>query len=454
MRLAVLGDSLASMRAGWTLALVFLAVGVACGRSSLRTRTTSHPGDSGGNDVIAAGGSAGWSTSSTGGHGGTSGTGVGPLGGSRPTGGGGFGTAGTGGRRQTGGSRGGGGFFATGGIGLGGGIPALGGNTGGAMPNGGTGAGNVGGGPASGGSFGTGGNASSGGMSTAGAGGAFSTGGITAGGGGARTGGTGGPGGIGGAVGIGGTGGTGGSMGAGGNAGITCGNGVVDPREACDLGSDNADAPAFVVRQGSLSFSAIPLARIPSAVDFYNYISFSSHTGLETLGMSRLFLYFERSTSILSLIIMHGIDVNTSGQDQPRSQVQIIFSGLPDGTAVALSDDDGELAMTSSTSATGKWTFTSNTDGGVLSGLSYPSNFEIYVSPAFVAGLSTWTWLQDDGSTVELDMDQPLTIKATSARSQCRRDCSIPSCGDGVLDGGEICDQADEACTADCMGFE
>jgi cysteine-rich repeat protein len=45
-------------------------------------------------------------------------------------------------------------------------------------------------------------------------------------------------------------------------------------------------------------------------------------------------------------------------------------------------------------------------------------------------------------------------LVARSSPAQCRIDCAIPSCGDGVLDGGEVCDDGNTApgdgCT-DCF---
>jgi len=237
----------------------------------------------------------------------------------------------------------------------------------------------------------------------------------------------------------------------------TCGDGVVGPGEQCDLGSNNSLQPAFFVTQAALSFSATPIVRPASATDFYNYTSASAHTGFEELGTSRIMLYLDKSDLSLSLVVFHGIDNNTSGLEQPSSQVQMVFSGLPSAVTVAVSDDPGELAMTSSTSATGTWKFQNNSDGGALAGLPLPGNWEIYVSPAFVSGISTWTWLQQDGSTVTLDPTQPITIKASASAAQCRTDCTVPRCGDGILDGGEICDDGGlpaSSCASDCMSFQ
>jgi hypothetical protein len=439
------------MRAAWMLPLVFLAQGTACGRSALKNHMAAAPGDDGGDSAVPAGGGAG----TTGlGHGGQAG--VGAAGGGQSGSGGG---TSLGGRSGAGGVGGGGSFAAGGGAGMSsGGTLATGGahtaGSGGARPTGGV----MSTGGLPGGAGGTAGNADTGGNTTTG--GTITTGGTGPGGAGGAA--------LGGAVGTGGRSPTGGVMSAGGRGGVSaaggagsggisgprCGDGTLDANELCDLGKDNADLPAFQVSQGGATFAATPVARIPSAADFYNYTSVSAHTGFETLGTSHLFLYFERSTAKLSLIAIHGIDENTSGEQQPRSQVQLVFSGLPYGASISVSDDDGEFTMTSETSATGDWRFTNNTDGGAISDLAYPSQWEIYVSPAFVAGIDTWDWLQADGSIWSLDRTQPLTIKATASRSQCRRDCSIPRCGDGILDGGEICDGSDENCAADCMSFQ
>jgi hypothetical protein len=298
----------------------------------------------------------------------------------------------------------------------------------------------------SGGTVSTGGTLQSGGMVATG--GALQSGGTMASGG--RTG-SGGPPATGGAVGAGGTPASGGSTGR-------CGDGVLGREEQCDLGNNNRSQPAFLVTQSGSSFPATPVVRVASAKDFYNYTSASAHTGFEALGVSRIMLYLDKSSMSLSLVVFHGIDNNTSGQEQPESQVQIVFSGLPSTTTLAASDEEGELTMTSETSATGDWSFRNNSDGGALAGLPLPGDWEIYVSPAFVSGITAWTWLQSDGSPVTLDPTQPITIKAFTAAAECRIDCTAPLCGDGVLDGGEICDDGEaapsSACTSDCMSFQ
>ena len=424
------------MRASSIVALAFLLTVTACGRSSLKQQwsaNTSTGGNSPGGSGGAMNGTGGQAHNSTTGTGGSAiGSGGGPgFGGSMVTGGrlGTSGAGGTAGTNRTGGAVGTGGTSAiggtrsTGGSGVGGGV-GTGGffHTGGAMATGGV-AGD-GGTAANGGSLGSGGRLGSGGLS----GGAIGAGGTSA---------------SGGVLSTGGTTGTGGS----------CGNGIIGPGEQCDLGVDNQASPAFWVTQSGQSFAAVPDMRSYSVVDYYGYSSASAHTGLEAVGASYVQLYLDTSTLALSLVVFHGVDKDSTGLEQPASHVQMLFSGLPSTTVVEVSDDSDELLMTSSTTATGFWKFNGNTDGGVLSGLPFPGDWEITIAPSFIDGISTWTWVQSDGSLVNLDLTQPLTIKAHNSPSPCRLDCTIPRCGDGILDGGEICDDVSQRCSSDCMAF-
>ena len=257
---------------------------------------------------------------------------------------------------------------------------------------------------------------------------------------------------------------TGGTTASGGNtgrdgaaeAGPVCGNGIVEPGEECDLGADNRASAAFSVTQAGLGFAPLPLLRSDSGAAFYDYRSLSAHTGFEAVGTSRIMLHFDRSTFALSLIVFHGIDQDSTGEEQPESLVQLLFSGLPETTAINIGDESNELLMTSATTATGLWPFRQNTDGGVLGGLPFPGDFAITIKPTFTTGISTWTWIGSDGSPLTLDPSQPLTIESRASHGQCRPDCTVPHCGDGILDGGEICDDGQPSalgCSADCLGF-
>jgi hypothetical protein len=236
-----------------------------------------------------------------------------------------------------------------------------------------------------------------------------------------------------------------------------CGNGIIESGEECDAGLRNRNTPAFWVSQGSVGFEVLPMMRFESALDFYDYYSVSAHTGWEDAGISRIFLYLEKATLALSLVVFHGIDRTATGIEQPKSQVTFSFAGLPESTVVELSDDFEELSKTSTTTAIGNWGFRANTDGGVLSSLPFPGSWEVTITPSFIEGISRFTWVIGDNQMAELDLRQPLLIKASDKSSVCRTNCTLPRCGDRILDGGERCDDkglTEVGCTNDCQAFE
>jgi hypothetical protein len=419
---------------------------------------SGHDGSGSGGTVL----SGGWAGGSIGGFGGVGG--VGGVGGFAGSGGtvasGGRvrrGTGGTGGINRTGGT-----VVGVGGRSSSGGTTVSGGTLGfGGLPTGGSsggGAGGAGGTFVTGGTVGAGGQIPTGGQSgTGGSGGAIAAGGSIGAGGLVLLGGTINAGGMPGSGGV--T--TGGTTGQGGATVVplTCGDGIIDPGEQCDLGADNKDAPAFLVTQAGRSFAATPLVRDVTCTEFYDYRSASSHTGLEELGVSRILFHLYRPDFGLSLIFFHGVDEDSTGLQQPDSGVYMDFSGLPDTTFVAVVDDDvrDELWMESTPgTATGWWNFKNNTDGGAFSGLPFPGDWKIELKPTFAKGISLWTWVQSDVSNVDLDLAAELTIEAHSSPSQCRTNCTIPYCGDGILDGGELCDPGVPTgyyCSDDCQSF-
>ena len=87
-----------------------------------------------------------------------------------------------------------------------------------------------------------------------------------------------------------------------GSAFSVCGDGVREGAEQCDNGAENGDRPAFLISQPSgTSIATNPLIRGKTAIAFYDYRSASSHTGLEQVGESRIYLYVDTRTGHLSL---------------------------------------------------------------------------------------------------------------------------------------------------------
>jgi cysteine-rich repeat protein len=144
---------------------------------------------------------------------------------------------------------------------------------------------------------------------------------------------------------------------------------------------------------------------------------------------------------------------------QPQGKAVIAFTGLPATAVVAVADDSpNELFKTSPIAATGDWSFQNNADGGVLSGLPIPGVWSINLDPTFSAAITSWAYVDGDDSLQGLALDEPVTLKAFNTPSACRLDCSIPACGDGILDGGEVCDDGNtlggDGCSADCASLQ
>lgn len=51
-----------------------------------------------------------------------------------------------------------------------------------------------------------------------------------------------------------------------------------------------------------------------------------------------------------------------------------------------------------------------------------------------------------------------LTLQAFNTPSSCRTTCTVPACGDGILDGGEVCDDGNtvggDGCSAGVCRFD
>ena len=243
-----------------------------------------------------------------------------------------------------------------------------------------------------------------------------------------------------------------------------CGDGFVHVGvEQCDFGAANQDRPAFFLTQGPFGRAVGTTDRAAPAPAFYAYWSASAHTGFEAVDESRFYLYREilpgGSAGPLSLVLHHGIDLDATGMDQPPSKVEMRILYLPAGTHVSLSDDSAdEFHLEDPATAVGRWKFQHNTDGGVIGGLPCPGSFSIDLLPSFVAGIDHWSYLDGGVEAVGLGLSSRATLTAFDSPSACRTDCTIAHCGDGVWDGGEVCDDGNtedgDGCSADCSALD
>lgn len=236
-----------------------------------------------------------------------------------------------------------------------------------------------------------------------------------------------------------------------------CGDGFVHTGfEECDGGPGNLSLPAYLLTQSGFSAAVLPTERGADIKTFYSYKSASSHTGFEAVAESRLYLYRDTSGSGLHLVTHHGIDIDATGLSQPESNVRQRFEHLPAGSYVSISDDfDSEFEKDSNTTAQGNWNFNKNTDGGALSSLPAPGSWSIDISSEFSEGITAWNYVNKNSELIPLIPEAMATLTSYQNAAACRLDCTLPRCGDGFVDAGEICDDGNtsggDGCAADCL---
>jgi cysteine-rich repeat protein len=235
---------------------------------------------------------------------------------------------------------------------------------------------------------------------------------------------------------------------------LHCGDGVLDRGEECDAGEGPYASPAIELRSNGIIIELPPVLGSPSAEEFYDYHDGSGHTGNENIAGTKLYFYRQYSERMLSLIVHHGIDFEATGFVQPNGAAVFSISELPDSSFVSVSDDAGEVFKDTTTSVFAKWQFGQETDGCVIGGIPFPGRWHLFVQPSFLMGIDSFTALSGDGYRTGLALAETVELIASDEPGGCRRDCTLPRCGDGRLDPGELCDDGNDQFLDGCTHCE
>ncbi len=81
------------------------------------------------------------------------------------------------------------------------------------------------------------------------------------------------------------------------------------------------------------------------------------------------------------------------------------------------------------------------------------------VTFGFSGGLNSFAFVNGNKALIPLGPlnSTPLIIRAFDSPAKCRTSCTIPKCGDGILDGGEVCDDGNtnsgDGCSSNCKSL-
>lgn len=167
----------------------------------------------------------------------------------------------------------------------------------------------------------------------------------------------------------------------------------------------------YRVTQSGTTHIVNPVARTSDDATYYDYWSASAHTEFVEPYVSKMYLYTNTLTGDLSFFVHHNIDSNTAPHvGSPDAQVDFDFVGLPAGVSRVLSDDGNELDLTRPVE--GLWHFWYNTDGGVIGDIPTHAGWSFTIHPDFYGPypMTSWVYVDSDGSEISLDMTKPVTI--------------------------------------------
>jgi cysteine-rich repeat protein len=165
---------------------------------------------------------------------------------------------------------------------------------------------------------------------------------------------------------------------------------------------------------------------------------------------------FDCSGLIQYAYASYGVRLPRTSREQARSGsvVPPVVDALQPGDVLLFAADPGG-GVTHVGMYVGESKFIhSSSSGGVITNLPVPDEWSLTLTPTFSPGITEWVWINGDNQILTLMSGQPLTLSANATPAVCRVDCSRPECGDGVLDGGEVCDDGNtnggDGCPGNC----
>lgn len=178
------------------------------------------------------------------------------------------------------------------------------------------------------------------------------------------------------------------------------------------------ETETYTVVQGDYSQEITPLEKPESIENFYDYHDAEAHTDpdIELSHESILFLYKDKNTGKLSLVVIHHDGEGGPGGSL-NQKADFTFSGIPSTANTSVKDDDGDDDFSLNSKIGWDWG-RGKTDGVAISGIG--DTFSIKITPNFKNGIYGWMLVTGDINDPTYKSIPSLTesIEITSGESQ------------------------------------
>ncbi len=200
-----------------------------------------------------------------------------------------------------------------------------------------------------------------------------------------------------------------------------CGNGVLDPGEACDDGPQTGWRELYLAQVGHAPVPVTVVRGVQPAVVFYDYHSGSSHLGPEVAGEGRVFLY--RSRDDARTVVM----VNLGGATQAAARVRLKLDVSFDAEVLLCDSvgDDRCETYAFSRFVRAHWSFADSTAGMIVDGIVEGFAMNVLVFFEESTAIDSWVYLDGTGDKRAVDATATLTIIGEPSTT-CRTDCTRP----------------------------